>query len=208
MQAKLTNRSVERVIDAIEALDLEPVKQRVMDAELGEGWTREYAESIERGYKNYLTMLTKYQEDAEDIVLSKDVDEFWHAHILQTIKYTDDCDRVFGMYLHHNPHIGERTQADIERKVALAEKTRRLYQEEFGGAQHYLTVRSGGSVKAEKAAYCGATLGAQDAAYCGTTVKAQDIAYCGATVRAQDAAYCGATVRAQDTAYCGATIRT
>ena len=38
MQGRLTNKPVEEVIAAIQALDLESVKLRVMDPELGEGW--------------------------------------------------------------------------------------------------------------------------------------------------------------------------
>ena len=189
MQTKLTNRPVEQVIAAIRALDLEPIKLRVMDPELGEGWTLEYAESIERAYRNYLTMLVKHPGDAEDIVVSKDVDEFWHTHILYTMKYTEDCERVFGKYLHHNPHIGERTQADIERKAVLAEKTRCLYQQEFRAA------------KAADAAWCGAAMETRKAAWCGAAVEA---AWCGAAVRSKNAAWCGAAVKPESAAWCGA----
>src|SRR5437899_1838008 len=149
MHTKLTNHPVEQVIVAIQALDLEPVKQRVMDAELGEGWTREYADSIERAYRTYLTMLVKHSEKMEDIVVSKDVDEFWHAHILHTMKYTEDCERMFGRYLHHSPHGRERTPAEAKARAASIEKTRNLYQREFGGAQQYGTSRN---INAEKMA--------------------------------------------------------
>src|SRR6266699_3109712 len=125
MKTKLTNRPVEKVIAAIRALDLEPIRLRVMDPELGEGWTREYAETIELAYRKYLTVLVKHPEDVGDIVVSKDVDEFWHTHILHTMKYTEDCERVFGAYLHHNPEAGERTQTVLDKKAVLAEKTRR-----------------------------------------------------------------------------------
>src|SRR5258706_4006277 len=131
-QARLTDRPIEQVLAGIQRLDRESVKSRSTDPKLGEGWTREHADSIEVAYKNYLTMLVKYQDDAEDILLAEDVDEFWHTHILQTIKYTDDCEAVFGKYLHHTPHIGEVTTADLEKRTALAEKTRRLYEREFG----------------------------------------------------------------------------
>src|SRR6267154_4205344 len=153
MKTQLMNRPVEQVIASIRALDLESVKVRLMDPELGEGWTRDYADGIERGYRNYLTMLAKYQDHAEDILLSKDVDEFWHTHILQTIRYTEDCEVVFGKYLHHNPHVGEVTQTDVEKRTALAEKTRRLYQREFGSMQDYSAAWSGAPIKAENAAY-------------------------------------------------------
>jgi len=73
-------------------------------------------------------MLVKHPDDAEDILLSKDVDEFWHTHILQTMKYHRDCETVFGKYLHHNPHVGKLTAEDIDKRNQAAEKTRRLYE--------------------------------------------------------------------------------
>src|SRR5258708_146713 len=189
MKTKLTNRPTKQVIAAIRALDLEPIKLRVMDPELGEGWTREYAESVERAYRNYLTMLVKHPEDVEDIVVSKDVDEFWHAHILHTMKYTEDCERVFGTYLHHNPDVGGRASAEIERKAVLVEKTRSLYQQEFG-----------------RAALCGAAIRPGNAALCGAAVRKEAAALCGAALRAETAALCGAAVRTE-AALCGAAIR-
>ena len=191
MHTKLANRTVHQAIAAIQALDLEPIRLRVMDGELGEGWTHEYAEIIERAYRDYLKMLVKHPADAEDIVVSKDVDEFWHAHILHTMKYTNDCEKVFGKYLHHNPHVGERTPADIERKAALAEKTRRLYQQE----------------KASDGAFCAATVRAKGAAFCAAKVEAGKAAFCAASVKTENAAFCAAALKAQDVAFCAATVR-
>src|SRR5258706_13177168 len=108
MKTKLTELPVERAVAAIHALDLEPIKLRVMDPELGEGWTREYAESAERAYTNYLTVLVKQPGAVEDIAVSKELDEFSHTHILHTGKYTEDCERWFGTYLHHNPTVRGR----------------------------------------------------------------------------------------------------
>src|SRR5258706_417846 len=160
MKTKSTKLPAERAVAAIQALDLEPIKLRVMDHELGEGWTREYAESVECAYRNYLTILVKHPGDAEDIVVSKDVDEFWHTHILHTMKYTEDCERVFGTYLHHKPDVGGRAPAEIERKAALVEKTRRLYQQELGRSQDCNT-----------AAMCGAAVRAENAAMCGGAIR-------------------------------------
>ena len=206
MQAKLTKRPVERVIAAIQALDLESVKVRVTDPELGEGWTREYADSIEVAYKNYLTMLTKYQDDAEDILLSKDVDEFWHTHILQTMKYTDDCEMVFGRYLHHSPHIGEVTAEDHEKRAALAEKTRSLYEREFGSTQNYNTAWSGDVIRVEDAALSGASVRAKDAALSGARIGAEGAALSGARIGAEGAALSGARIGVEGAALSGARI--
>ena len=207
MQARLTTRPEQDVVAAIQTLDLEAVKLRVMDTELGEGWNREYADSIELAYKNYLTMLVKYPDDAEDIMLSKDVDEFWHTHILQTIKYTEDCQNTFGNFLHHAPHIGERTPADLEKRDVLAEKTRRLYEQEFGGAEKGEAAWVGNTIKAENAAYSGVAIKAQGAAYSGAAIRAERAAYSGAAIKAENAAYSGAAIKAENAAYSGAAIR-
>src|SRR5688572_16663227 len=147
MQARLTSRPTHEVIAAIQGLDLESVKSRLMDTELGKGWTREYAERIEAAYRTYLTMLVKHQDHAEQIMLSKDVDEFWHTHILQTMKYAADCDTVFGAFLHHNPHVGERTEADLEEREKMAQITRALYEQEFGDLHGANAAWSGGAIE-------------------------------------------------------------
>jgi hypothetical protein len=207
MQARLTTKPERDVIAAIHALDLESVKLRVMDAELGEGWTRDYADSIEAAYKTYLTMLVKYPDDAEDILLSEDVDEFWHTHILQTMKYAEDCQTVFGNFLHHEPHVGEITVTVLEKRAALAEKTRRLYEQEFGGVEDAETAWSGNTIKIANAAYSGATIQAKHAAYSGASIKAQNAAYSGASIKADKAAYSGASIHAKHAAYSGASIK-
>jgi len=206
MQARLTTKPEQEVIAAIQALDLDSVKLRVMDTELGEGWTREYADSIEAAYKNYLAMLVKYPDDIEDILVSKDVDEFWHSHILHTMKYADDCQKVFGNFLHHNPQTSERSSAGIQKRSALAEKTRRLYQQQSKNARNADAAYCNATVRTGETAYCNATMRAENAAYCNATLQADKTAYCNATVRTGETAYCNATMRAENAAYCNATI--
>src|SRR3989441_997965 len=207
MKTKLTDRPVEQVIAAIHALDLESVKIRAMDPELGEGWTREYAEGIEQGYRTYLTMLAKYPDHAEDILLSKDVDEFWHTHILQTIKYTEDCDKVFGKYLHHAPHVGEVTQADVEKRTALAEKTRRLYEREFGSARDYNAAWAGVSVKAENVAMSSAAIRMESAAMASAAIRMENAAMSSAAIRVENAAMSSAAIRTENAAMSSAALR-
>jgi hypothetical protein len=199
MKTKTTDRTVDQAIAAIQALDLDPIRFRVMDKESGEGWTRDYAETIEQAYRAYLTMLVKHPEDAEDIVVSKDVDEFWHAHILHTMKYTEDCEKVFGSYLHHNPHVGERTQADIERKASQAEKTRRLYDEEFGA-------------RYRDTAWCGATLESKDASWCGAGIRTSKAAgveldNAGGVGRVERRFVVWRGIKTNKAAWCGASIK-
>src|SRR5262245_41081146 len=206
MQARLTTKPTDEVIAAIQVLDLESVKRRVMDAELGEGWSREYADTVEAGYKTYLTMLVKYPDDAEEILLSKDVDEFWHTHILQTMKYAQDCDRIFGSFLHHDPHVGERTEADHRRREMLAEKTRRLYEREFGSAQLAEAAWSNASVKSD-IAWSNAAVKDENAAWSNAAVKARNSAWSNASVNAERAAWSNASLKGKDAAWSNASIK-
>jgi len=202
MKTKLTNRPVEQVIAAIEALDLDPIKLKLMDPEEGQGWSREYAGRMELAYKRLLTLMATHPE--ETLAPSKDVDRFWHGHILDTLKYAEDCDKVFGCFLHHFPYFGMRGAEDAANLAKAGETTRRLYQQEFG-QDHDASV----SRKTENAAYCGAiraeaycgAISAKDVAYC-DAIKAEKPAYCGA-IKAEKPAYCGA-MKAESPAYCGA----
>jgi hypothetical protein len=208
MQARLTTKPEHEVIAAIQALDLESVKSRVMDTELGEGWSREYADSIETAYKTYLTMLVKYPDDAEDILLSKDVDEFWHTHILQTRKYREDCQKTFGNFLHHEPHVGRVSAEDHEKRTVQAEKTRSLYEREFGNMRKAEAAWSGYAISARQAAFSAAAIQAGKAAFSAAGVRAERAAFSAASIQTGSAAFSAASVRAENAAFSAASIRT
>jgi hypothetical protein len=208
MQTRITDQPVEQVLAAIQALDLDPIKFKLMDPEEGQGWSREYVEKMELAYKRFLTLLATHPE--ETLAPSKDVDKFWHGHILDTLKYAEDCDRIFGCFLHHFPYFGMRGTEDAANLTRAAETTQRLYRQEFGGKPEGAAAYCGaisadkaaycGAIQAEKPAYCGA-IRAEKAAYCGA-ISADKAAYCGA-IQAEKPAYCGA-IRAEEAAYCGA----
>jgi hypothetical protein len=123
-------KPVAQVVAGIEALDLDPIKLKLMDADEGQGWSREHADRMETAYKRFLTLLVKYPE--ETIAPSKDVDTFWHGHILDTMKYAEDCERVFGYFLHHFPYFGMRGEQDAADLRAAAAKMRAICEREFG----------------------------------------------------------------------------
>ena len=129
MHGNRNTRSTIEMFDAIGRLDLGPIKVKLMDREEGEGWTREFAERMELEYKRFLALRAKYPH--EPLAPGKDVDRFWHAHILDTQKYVEDCERVFGHYLHHFPYFGMRGAEDAAAWAAAGERTRALYAAEF-----------------------------------------------------------------------------
>lgn len=52
-------------------------------------------------YKNFLYLFKLYPQ--EPLVPTREIDEFWHNHILYTKNYHRDCLQIFGYYLHHSP---------------------------------------------------------------------------------------------------------
>jgi hypothetical protein len=117
-------------IEAIQALDLEPIKRRALQHEGGRAWSAEHVERVADFYRKFLILHVRHPQAV--LVPDADTDEFWHLHVLDTRKYVSDCDRLFGGYLHHTPHMGERTAEDAERHDEGFEATKRLYVEEFG----------------------------------------------------------------------------
>jgi len=126
------HKPVEHVVAAIQALDLDPIKLKLMDPEEGQGWSREYVDRMELAYKRFLTLMVKFPD--ETIAPTKDVDKFWHGHILDTMKYAEDCQNVFGYYLHHFPYFGMRGEQDAADLRAAAARMHAIYEREFGEA--------------------------------------------------------------------------
>lgn len=115
---------------AIEQLDLEPIMVKIMDKEEGLGWSLEFTKKVAQEYKKYLELCLKYPDEA--LVPSKYVDDFWHFHILDTIKYADDCQKIFGYFLHHFPYFGMRGKDDEKNLKKAWENSCNLYTRHFG----------------------------------------------------------------------------
>lgn len=170
----MNQRPVEEVLAAIDALDLDCIKLKLMDAEEGQGWSREYADRMELAYRRFLALMVRFPN--ETIAPGKDVDKFWHGHILDTIKYAEDCGRTFGYFLHHFPYFGMRGEQDAKNLAAAGDRMNELYEREFGEKSPSAAAWCG----AAKPAWCGAAraawCGAAKAAWCGAAKPA----WCGA----------------------------
>jgi hypothetical protein len=113
----------------IAALDLDPIKVKLMHKESGEGWSLEQANAVEFEYRRFLYLMKKFPQEA--VGPRSDVDIFWHYHILDTIKYARDCQAVFGYFLHHFPYIGLRGDDDLAAHGRIGERMRELYEGTF-----------------------------------------------------------------------------
>ncbi len=66
------------------------------------------------------------------LVPTKDVDEFWHQHIMDTRAYAQDCEEALGHFLHHFPYMGMRGEEDARQLETAFRRTERLHREAFG----------------------------------------------------------------------------
>lgn len=89
-------------------------------------WTLADANRCCQLYKNFLFLFKKHLPIS--LVPTREIDEFWHNHILYTQQYFQDCERIFGHYLHHAPALpGDHPQ----QLVNDFQMTKRLYFDEF-----------------------------------------------------------------------------
>ena len=121
-------------------LNLEPIIVKAMDAEEGKGWDLTKAKKISEEYRKYLILCLKYPK--KSIVPSPLVDEFWHLHILDTQKYAEDCESIFGYFLHHFPYFGMRGEEDANNLKDAWHETLNLYEENFGKPEKHLWAKS------------------------------------------------------------------
>ena len=132
MSPSPAGRTLQQTVAAIEALDLTPIKFKATRSsdDDGYGWSPQYADQMELAYKRYLILHAKYPEMT--LAPERDIDRFWHMHILDTRKYATDCDATFGHFLHHFPYLGLRGEGDEQALQDAFEAMQRLYAQEFG----------------------------------------------------------------------------
>ncbi|MEM7048406.1 MAG: glycine-rich domain-containing protein-like [Acidobacteriota bacterium] len=120
----------------LDHLDFEMIKLKLQDVEEGQGWSSARCDEVEKSYKRFLALKRAYPD--KDIVPNRDVDIFWHQHILDTERYAEDCQVIFGKFLHHYPYFGMQGDDDYLRLCAAFDETADLYSlhfsESWGGA--------------------------------------------------------------------------
>lgn len=121
---------------AMSSIDLDPIMAKLCHTTRGLGWDFDRASHAIDQYRHWLWLHTV----AEDVILSPtpDVDQVWHAHILDTRKYQEDCMTMFGRTLHHNPYAGWESESAEQEHQSNFQQTCQLFELHFGqkfGAQ-------------------------------------------------------------------------
>jgi hypothetical protein len=150
--------SVEERLRRLEKLDFASIRRLLgQPAPTGFGWGEETALEAERLYRQFLHLILV--EATEQPVPNTLVDAFWHAHILDTKKYREDCQNVFGYFLDHNPGFG--ANGDVHERDRAFAQTVEAHKILFGNPSD--------------ASMCGSSVysithGTQTASMCGSSV--------------------------------------
>lgn len=104
----------------IQALDLTAEIHRMHTKD---GLEMETAEKAADLYRKFLLLRVKH---GRGLTPSKLIDTAWHQHLADTEKYTADCKKICGTFIHHDPKIlGEKMEEQYAR-------TKVLFEQEFG----------------------------------------------------------------------------
>lgn len=112
-------------------LDLDPILFKIQcegETLHGDAIDPEIARLV---YRQFLTLRKRYPD--RTLVPSALIDLVWHYHILDTRKYVDDCEKIFGAYLHHDPYFGINGDEDWQANQTAWTETCALWEVEFGG---------------------------------------------------------------------------
>lgn len=121
-------------LEFLSVIDLTMVRLKLANPDDGEAWDEDQLELGEREYRRFLVLHLMYPDAA--IVPCGFVDEFWHTHILDTMAYAEDCESVFGFFLHHFPYFGMRGDDDAAELATAYDLTLDYYAAAFGEHAH------------------------------------------------------------------------
>jgi len=122
-----TGAEVEAALARVAELDFSMLKHKLGQEK---GWSSEYQEEVEYLYRRYLALNIVYPD--RKICPTGPIDEFWHAHILDTRAYERDCEYLFGHFLHHFPYFGMRGPEDYTALQSAFDDSRDLFIRHFG----------------------------------------------------------------------------
>lgn len=110
-------------------LDFKRLKHKYTESSEAEMTPQEW-DAAELEYRRFLTLKRFYPSVA--LVPSKQVDAIWHAHILDTRAYREDCQQVFGRFIDHYPYFGIYGADDYQELKNAFAQTVSLYEKHFG----------------------------------------------------------------------------
>ena len=127
--SKVAGEKHEALVPAVAALNFERLKFKYTGSSEAEMSAKEW-DFAEQEYRRFLSLKVMYPNQA--LVPSKMVDKVWHAHILDTRAYREDCESVFGRFIDHYPYFGIYGKDDHQMLVDTFAETVAVYEKHYG----------------------------------------------------------------------------
>jgi hypothetical protein len=116
-------------LEKLAAIDFGSIAFKLMNPDVGEGLTLEQATRAIERYRRFLFLHYCYPNYS--LVPSQEIDRVWHVHILDTAKYREDCNQLFGHFLDHYPYFGIGDDNAKQALEAAYTQTQALFHECF-----------------------------------------------------------------------------
>lgn len=123
--------NLEKLREELFKISLPLVFYKLTNKKEGLGWENKKALDAIKHYKCFIFLCVKYQNFR--LVPTKEIDEVWHLHILETRNYMSFCNKFFGEYIHHDTSLGV-SQKSKKKLKSRFEKTKELWKLEFSSS--------------------------------------------------------------------------
>ncbi|WNZ27473.1 glycine-rich domain-containing protein-like [Leptolyngbya sp. NK1-12] len=110
-------------------IDFGPIAFKLMHPDKGPGWPLAQTTHAIEQYRRFLFLHHRYP--TAQLVPSQEIDQVWHIHILDTAKYRQDCQFLFGRFIDHYPYFGLRGEADRQAMEHAFAHTQALFEQCF-----------------------------------------------------------------------------
>lgn len=123
--------------ESIEGLDLSDLGRKLLQDDAFEAqrrngeqlWDEERVARALHEYKQFLALMHWYPDAV--LIPSEDIDDVWHTHVLNTARYQQDCEAIFGSFQHHAPSSGDSEEV-LDEHTNDRDETLQLFEEAFG----------------------------------------------------------------------------
>jgi hypothetical protein len=120
----------------LQTLDWQTIRHHLLNSDEGRDFTRAQAARAIWQYGLFLLLAQKYP--GIRLVPTEEIDAVLHAHIATDRQYHDDCQTLFGGFVHHS--AGRGTRGDRAEWLEAFDRTKQLFEKTFGrGAMGYST---------------------------------------------------------------------
>jgi hypothetical protein len=127
MNSMTTEQDDTGIDPRVSRIDLDALRRKLAEEK---GFSEETLAQMDNQYRQFLSLKLRFP--GKSLVPTRFIDEMWHAHILDTRAYANDCENIFGYFLHHYPYLGVGGEGEKAKLEAAFSDTVGLWARAYG----------------------------------------------------------------------------